>query len=213
MSKQPLREFYALCPDGNCVLDVLTEAERKRLDDGAVFLVGVCQKAGVKNGNGRVYKKKTLEREVKNYQKAIDERRALGELDHPDDSVINLKNASHIITKMWWEGDNVMGKVEVLSTPSGQVLKELVNAGVKLGISSRGLGSVKKQNGQTIVEDDFQLICFDMVSDPSTPGAYLAPEKDYGSVGISMTMAENKIVEKDSRLQRINETLDSILKD
>tara|TARA_R100000152_G_C6748395_1_gene172006 strand:+ start:62 stop:703 length:642 start_codon:yes stop_codon:yes gene_type:complete len=213
MSKQLLREFYALCPDGNCVLDVLTEAERKRLDDGAVFLVGVCQKAGVKNGNGRVYKKKTLEREVKNYQKAIDERRALGELDHPDDSVINLKNASHIITKMWWEGDNVMGKVEVLSTPSGQVLKELVNAGVKLGISSRGLGSVKKQNGQTIVEDDFQLICFDMVSDPSTPGAYLAPEKDYGSVGISMTMAENKIVEKDSRLQRINETLDSILKD
>ena len=173
----------------------------------------MCQKAGVKNGNGRVYKKKTLEREVKNYQKAIDERRALGELDHPDDSVINLKNASHIITKMWWEGDNVMGKVEVLSTPSGQVLKELVNAGVKLGISSRGLGSVKKQNGQTIVEDDFQLICFDMVSDPSTPGAYLAPEKDYGSVGISMTMAENKIVEKDSRLQRINETLDSILKD
>ena len=213
MSKQLLREFYALCPDWNCVLDVLTEAERKRLDDGAVFLVGVCQKAGVKNGNGRVYKKKTLEREVKNYQKAIDERRALGELDHPDDSVINLKNASHIITKMWWEGDNVMGKVEVLSTPSGQVLKELVNAGVKLGISSRGLGSVKKQNGQTIVEDDFQLICFDMVSDPSTPGAYLAPEKDYGSVGISMTMAENKIVEKDSRLQRINETLDSILKD
>ena len=213
MSKQLLREFYALCPDGNCVIDVLTEAERKRLDDGAVFLVGVCQKAGVKNGNGRVYKKKTLEREVKNYQKAIDERRALGELDNQDDSVINLKNASHIITKMWWEGDNVMGKVEVLSTPSGQVLKELVNAGVKLGISSSGLGSVKKQNGQTIVEDDFQLICFDMVSDPSTPGAYLAPEKDYGSVGISMTMAENKIVEKDSRLQRINETLDSILKD
>jgi len=213
MSKQLLREFYALCPDGNCVLDVLTEAERKRLDDGSVFLVGVCQKAGVKNGNGRVYKKNTLEREIKNYQKAINERRALGELDHPDDSVINLKNASHIVTKMWWEGDNVMGKIEVLSTPSGQVLKELVNAGVKLGISSRGLGSVKKQNGQTIVEDDFQLICFDMVSDPSTPGAYLAPERDYSSVGVSMTMAENKIVDNNSRLQRINETLDSILKD
>tara|TARA_Y100001963_G_C6786313_1_gene452970 strand:- start:1413 stop:2054 length:642 start_codon:yes stop_codon:yes gene_type:complete len=213
MSKQLLREFYALCPDGNCVLDVLTEAERKRLDDGSVFLVGVCQKAGVKNGNGRVYKKNTLEREIKNYQKAINERRALGELDHPDDSVINLKNASHIVTKMWWEGDNVMGKIEVLSTPSGQVLKELVNAGVKLGISSRGLGSVKKQNGQTIVEDDFQLICFDMVSDPSTPGAYLTPERDYSSVGVSMTMAENKIVDNNSRLQRINETLDSILKD
>ena len=213
MSKQLLREFYALCPDGNCVLDVLTEAERKRLDDGAVFLVGVCQKAGVKNGNGRVYKKNTLEREIKNYQKAINERRSLGELDHPDDSVINLKNASHIVTKMWWEGDNVMGKIEILSTPSGQVLKELVNAGVKLGISSRGLGSVKKQNGQTIVEDDFQLICFDMVSDPSTPGAYLAPERDYSNVGVSMTMAENKIVDNNSRLQRINETLDSILKD
>ena len=213
MSKQLLREFYALCPDGNCVLDVLTEAERKRLDDGAVFLVGVCQKAGVKNGNGRVYKKNTLEREIKNYQKAIGERRALGELDHPDDSVINLKNASHIVTKMWWDGSSVMGKFEVLSTPSGQVLKELVNAGVKLGISSRGLGSVKKEDGQTIVEDDFQLICFDMVSDPSTPGAYLAPEKNYRSVGVTMAMAENKIVEKNSKLQRINETLDSILKD
>jgi len=212
MSKQLLREFYALCPDGNCVLDVLTEAERKRLDDGSVFLVGVCQKAGVKNGNGRVYKKSTLEREIKNYQKAITERRALGELDHPDDSVINLKNASHLVTKMWWEGDNVMGKIEVLSTPSGQVLKELVNAGVKLGISSRGLGSVKNQNGNTIVEDDFQLICFDMVSDPSTPGAYLAPEENYGRAGVTIAMAENKIVEKSSKLQRINETLDSILK-
>mgnify|MGYP003126801168 CR=1 FL=1 len=212
MAKELLREFYALCPDGNCVLDVLTEAERKRLDDGAVFLVGVCQKAGVKNGNGRIYKKPTLEREIKNYQKAIAERRALGELDHPDDSVINLKNASHIVTKMWWDGDNVMGKIEILSTPSGQVLKELVNAGVKLGISSRGLGSVKNQNGNTIVEDDFQLICFDMVSDPSTPGAYLAPEKQFGRTNLTIAMAENKIVENKSKLQRINETLDSILK-
>ena len=207
MSKQLLREFYALCPDGNCVLDVLTEAERKRLDDGAVFLVGVCQKAGVKNGNGRVYKKNTLEREIKNYQKAINERRSLGELDHPDDSVINLKNASHIVTKMWWEGDNVMGKIEILSTPSGQVLKELVNAGVKLGISSRGLGSVKKQNGQTIVEDDFQLICFDMVSEPSTPGAFLKKQSG-ASMGPEISMYL-----KESKASSVDSLIDSILKD
>ena len=103
----------------------------------------------------------------------INERRALGELDHPDDSVINLKNASHLITKMWWDGDQVMGKIQVLSTPAGKVLSELINSGVKLGISSRGLGTVKESNGTTLVEDDFQLICFDMVSEPSTPGAYM----------------------------------------
>lgn len=221
MSKQLLREFYALCPDGNCVLDVLTEAEKKRMNEGSVFLVGVCQRAGVKNGNGRIYRKETLQREIENYQKAIAERRALGELDHPDDSVINLKNASHLVSKMWWDGDNVMGKIEILSTPSGQVLKELVNAGVKLGISSRGLGSVKNQNGKTIVEDDFQLICFDMVSDPSTPGAYLTQQKtttitsspafnplDMASM---MGIAENNLNEV-KKIDKVKQSLNEILK-
>ena len=104
----------------------------------------------------------------------IAENRALGELDHPDESVINLKNASHIVTDIWWNGKDVMGKVKVLSTPSGQILKSLVESGVKLGISSRGLGSVKERGGLTIVEDDFQLICFDFVSEPSTGGAFMS---------------------------------------
>jgi hypothetical protein len=177
--------------------------------DGAVYLVGIIQKAGTKNGNGRVYRKETLEREINNYQKPINERRSLGELDHPDDSVINLKNASHLVTKIWWQGESVMGKIEVLDTPSGKILKDLVKANVKLGISSRGLGSVKKDKGQTIVEDDFQLICFDIVSEPSTPGAYL--DKSMGASPridskINLYINENKE-------NKIESLLDSILRD
>jgi len=176
MSKQILREFYELCEGGFCP-DLLTEDERKMVREGGVlFLTGVMQKCDHLNGNGRVYPEKVLRREVENYQKIVEDRRALGELDHPDDSVINLKNASHMVTKVWWEGDSVMGKVRVLDTPSGNILKSLVKSGVKLGISSRGLGSTHKQEGKTIVEDDFQLICFDFVQEPSTPGAFMMSE-------------------------------------
>jgi len=175
MPKQLLREYYELCEGGVCQ-DFLSEAEKRMVKSGHVFLTGIMQKANVKNGNGRVYSKGILEREVENYKKLVKERRALGELDHPDDQVINLKNASHLVVDVWWDGDDVMGKVQVLGTPSGKVLKELVNAGVKLGISSRGLGSVKESNGETIVEDDFQLICFDFVSEPSTPSAFMVSE-------------------------------------
>jgi len=204
MSKLLLQEYFELCPEGRCPIDRLTESEKRNISDGAVYLVGVCQKAGVKNGNGRVYRKETLEREVKNYQKAIQERRSLGELDHPDDSVINLKNASHLATKMWWDNENVMAKFEVLDTPSGKILKDLVKAGIKLGISSRGLGSVKQEKGDTIVEDDFQLICFDMVSEPSTPGAYLKNQSgaDIGQE-INLYLKENKENEIDSLINSI----------
>ena len=171
-----LREYYELCAGGVCE-DLLTEDEKRRMrDEGAVFLTGLMQMAEVQNGNGRVYPSKILMREVKNYKKLVEERRALGELDHPESSVINLSNASHLVTEIWSEGDKVMGKIECLNTPTGKVLKELVNSGVKLGISSRGMGSVKESKGKTIVEDDFQLICFDMVSDPSTPGAFMMTE-------------------------------------
>jgi len=173
MNKNLLREYFELCPDGSCVLDLLTEEEKKLRENGTVFLSGVCQRANQQNGNGRVYPRQVLQREVQRYQDIVKERRALGELDHPEDSVINLKNVSHLITEIWWQDDAVMGKIQVLNTPSGQVLRELVNSGVKLGISSRGLGSVRESAGETIVEDDFQLICFDMVSEPSTPGAYM----------------------------------------
>lgn len=216
MTKKLLTEYFELCPDGNCVLDVLTENEKQSFQEGAVFLVGVCQRAGVKNGNGRIYRKETLQREVENYQKLIQERRALGELDHPDDSVINLKNASHLITKMWWDGDNVMCKLEVLSTPSGQVLKELLKSKVKLGISSRGLGSVKNHNGQTIVEDDFKLVGFDMVSDPSTPGAYVGPEKTMSSspelADFLSKVSESKTITENVKSDKFNSVLDDILR-
>ncbi len=209
MSKQLLQEYFQLCPDGICDLTVLTEDEKRKVDDGSVYLVGVIQKAGTKNGNGRIYRKETLQREIESYQKAISERRALGELDHPDDSVVNLKNSSHLVSKTWWDGDNVMGKIEVLDTPSGKVLKALLKSGVKLGISSRGLGSVSEgANGTIMVEDDFQLICFDIVSEPSTPGAYLNPEGQSRS-RISMALSENK--KSISRSQKVNNILDDIL--
>ena len=138
-----------------------------------------------------------LEREVKNYQKLIKERRALGELDHPDDSVVNLKNVSHLVTDIWWSGDQVMGKMEVLNTPSGQILRSLVESNVGCGISSRGLGSVKEEMGRTLVEDDYQLICFDIVQEPSTSGAYL--------------MSENKDRKIFTKADRINRALNDIL--
>lgn len=179
MSKVILREFYELCEGGFCE-DLLTEQEKAEVANGALYLTGVMQRAEAQNGNGRVYPREILRREVKNYSKLVRENRALGELDHPEDSVINLKNASHMVTDIWWDGDDVMGKVKVLNTPSGEILKSLVSSGVKLGISSRGLGSVSESTNGTVVEEDFQLICFDFVSEPSTQGAWMMKEaKDY----------------------------------
>ena len=175
MAKVLLREYYELCEGGVCQ-DLLTEAEKRFVSEGGMILSGVMQKSDTQNGNGRVYPHKVLMREVENYSKLVKERRALGELDHPDDSVINLKNASHMVTDVWWNGKDVMGKVQVLNTPSGNILRSLVESGVKLGISSRGMGSVSEGQGATMVEDDFQLICFDFVSEPSTPGAFMMKE-------------------------------------
>ena len=187
MSKKLLREYYALCDGGVCQ-DLLTEEEKRYVADGGMILSGIMQMTETQNGNGRVYPHNTMIREVKNYQKLVKERRALGELDHPDDSVINLKNASHMVTEVWMDGNAVMGKVRVLNTPSGKILQELVNDGVKLGISSRGMGSVSESNGQTIVEDDFQLICFDFVSEPSTPNAFMMKEaKDFNLANVTTT--------------------------
>lgn len=172
MSKVLLREYYEMCEGGVCQ-DMLTEAEKRYVKNGGMILTGKLQEAEVQNGNGRIYPRKILEREMKNYTMLIKESRALGELDHPDDSIINLKNASHMVTDAWWDGNNVMGKVKVLNTPSGKILQQLVNDGVKLGISSRALGSVNESEGSTIVQEDLQLICFDFVSEPSTPNAYM----------------------------------------
>ena len=140
MSKKLLREYYELCEGGICQ-DLLTEEEKKFVSNGGMILTGKLQEAEVQNGNGRVYPQKVLRREMQNYDKLVRERRALGELDHPDDSVINLKNASHLVTEVWWDGNSVNGKVKVLNTHSCKILQQLVNDGVKLGISSRALGS------------------------------------------------------------------------
>ena len=195
MAQEILREFYELCEGGVCK-DLLTEQEKMLVINGdAMFLTGVMQKCNTENGNGRIYSREILAREVDNYSKIVEDRRALGELDHPDDSVINLKNASHMVTKVWWDGDNVMGKVRVLDTPSGNILKSLVKNGVKLGISSRGLGSTRKEGSRVIVEDDFQLICFDFVQEPSTPGAFMMKENKNRNI--------NEIFSKADRLNRL----------
>lgn len=172
MKQYLLREYYELCEGGICQ-DFLTEAEKLQVKNGSMFLTGVMQRADAQNGNGRVYPRRILEREVENYKKLISENRALGELDHPDDSVINLKNVSHMVKDIWWDGSNVMGKIHILDTPSGKIAKDLVNSGVTLGISSRALGSVREKNGTTMVEEDLQLICFDLVAEPSTNKAFM----------------------------------------
>jgi len=149
---------------------------------GRLVVKGVLQRAEAKNQNGRIYPRETLMREADKYSKVqISERRALGELDHPDSSVVNLNNASHNILEMHWDGDDLLGTVEVLGTPAGNILKELFKAGIKLGISSRGLGSVEEihegdgHEPVVKVQPDFELIAFDFVSNPSTHGAFLSP--------------------------------------
>lgn len=152
---------------------MITESEEK--NNGRLIVTGVLQRAGAKNQNGRVYPRPILEREVAKYKKTeIAQNRALGELDHPDSSVVNLQNVSHNVLDCWWKGDDVMGKVEILNTPAGKILKELLKAGILLGISSRGLGSVTQLGEDTVkVGQDFELICWDFVSNPSTHGAFM----------------------------------------
>ena len=154
--------------------------ESMKENNGKLIVRGVLQRAESKNQNGRVYPKDILVREAKKYtDEFINERRAMGELDHPESSVVNLQNVSHNVRKMHFEGDNLMGEVEVLGTPSGNILKELFKSGIKLGISSRGMGSVEtvNENGKEAqeVQPDFELIAFDFVSNPSTHGAFMYP--------------------------------------
>lgn len=171
-------------------------------NNGRLIVSGVLQRANAYNQNGRSYPRPILQREGDKYFKTfVNERRALGELDHPDSSVVNLSNVSHNILEMWWEGDDLCGKVEVLGTPSGNILKELFKAGIKLGISSRGLGSIEEVGGGKVsVKDDFELIAFDFVSNPSTHGAFLHP------------INESKVTQKiNERYDRINEIITDIL--
>ena len=185
------------------------EISRDKIDesikenDGRLIVKGVLQRAESKNQNGRVYPREVLMTEVSKYlENQVSERRALGELDHPDSSVVNLNNASHNVIEMHWKGDDLLGTVEVLSTPSGNILKELFKSGIKLGISSRGLGSVepmRDSEGDTVeVQPDFELIAFDFVSNPSTHGAFMRPV--------------NEGVEKQKPETRIESIINSIMR-
>ena len=178
------------------------EISRQKIDEsikenaGRLIVKGVLQRAESKNQNGRVYPRDVLLKEVSKYlEEQVSERRALGELDHPESSVVNLNNASHNVIEMHWDGDDLLGTVEVLSTPSGNILKELFKSGIKLGISSRGLGSVEPVNekngedGTVEVQPDFELIAFDFVSNPSTHGAFMRPVNE----GVEKQKPENKI--------------------
>ena len=201
MSKQLLVEYTTFEVTPQAINESLSK------NDGKLIVNGVLQRAEAKNQNGRVYPKETLMREAKKYSESfIAEKRALGELDHPDSSVVNLNNVSHNVLGMSWKGDDLVGTVEVLGTPSGNILKELFKSGIRLGISSRGMGSVKEmmgEGGETLeVQPDFELIAFDFVSNPSTHGAFLSPVNE--SV---------KRSEKQNQYNNIDRLITDIIKD
>ena len=162
----------------NLIIDVtpfkgmLTESKTK---PGVFEVVGIMQRAGAKNQNGRIYKKEILQKEVQNYiENFVKVGNAYGELDHPESAVVSLKNASHVVKELWWEGEDLMGKVELLNTPSGNIVKAIIEGGHTIGISSRGTGSVEQTNeGTLMVQPDFELVCWDFVSNPSTQGAFM----------------------------------------
>ena len=139
-----------------------------------LIVEGILATAEVKNGNGRYYARDLWDREMKKYSELIKQRRAMGELDHPESQVINLKNVSHIISDYWWDGDNVMGKIEILDTPSGQILQALIHNNITVGVSSRGIGTLEQNGNVMEVQDDFELLCWDFVSTPSNPGSYMS---------------------------------------
>lgn len=167
-----LREWLPLeRKEGKVIVEDLRES------GGRLFLKGPMQRCESPNQNKRIYPTRVLHREFENYFKAVKENRAMGELDHPETSTVSLEKVSHVVREMWWDGNTWMGKIEVLSTPMGKILENLVDSGITLGISSRGVGSTNTNNeGLDLVSDDFTLVCFDMVCEPSTHGAYMIPE-------------------------------------
>lgn len=170
-------------------------------NDGKLILSGIMQRCDSVNQNGRKYPINILQREAQKYQNVfVKERRALGELDHPESPVVNLSNVSHNVLDLWWDGNNLMGKIEILGTPSGNIAKELLKAGIRLGISSRGMGSVKSiGEGKVEVQDDFEIVCWDLVSNPSTQGAFMNQ------------LNENKSIAKVGPYGKVNELINDII--
>jgi hypothetical protein len=199
MTKQVLIEYMPFRP----LPQSLHEA---KLNPSKNLIVeGIVQRADAKNENGRVYPKNILHREVEKYIAGpIAQNRALGELDHPESSVISLKNVCHNIKQLWWDGDDLMGDIEVLPTPSGNILKELFLNNITVGISSRGMGSVKSLGEGTVeVQDDFELLCWDFVSTPSTQGAFVRP------VGLSEGVNPN--YSKNNKYSKVNSLISEII--
>ena len=153
---------------------ILKESKEK---PGVYEVEGIMQRAVSKNQNGRTYSKAILERESEKYiEEFVKNGNAFGELDHPESPIVSLKNASHIVKELWWKGNDLMGRVELLNTPAGNIVKEIIKAGHTIGISSRGTGSVNQTNEGTLeVQPDFELVCWDFVSNPSTHGAFMNP--------------------------------------
>jgi hypothetical protein len=178
---------------------IITESKTK---PGVFEVEGVMQRATAKNQNGRVYSKSILEREMNKYMdEFVKNGNAYGELDHPESPVVSLKNASHIVKDLWWKGDDLMGKVELLNTPAGNIVKEIIKAGHTIGISSRGTGSVQQTNeGNLEVQPDFELVCWDFVSNPSTHGAFMNP--------ISLNEAKKKV----SKYMNLDSIINDILR-
>jgi hypothetical protein len=181
-------------------------AEQAIKENKPLIVSGVIQRAEAKNQNERVYPRNILEREIQKYiDGPIKDRRAMGELDHPESSIVNLQNVSHNIRKCWWDGDDVMGEFEILDTPAGKILKALFAAGLMLGVSSRGMGSVEENlnEGTLEVQDDFELVCWDFVSNPSTHGAYVAPARG--------KMNESKIIKPQYKYTKVNNIIRDII--
>jgi hypothetical protein len=178
---------------------VLRESKER---PGVFEVEGVMQRAGAQNQNGRVYDKKVLMREVSNYvENFVKVGNAYGELDHPESPIVSLKNASHVVKDLWWDGDDLCGRVELLNTPAGNIVKEIIKGGHTIGISSRGTGSVKPTNeGYLEVQDDFELVCWDFVSNPSTHGAFMNP--------ISL----NEAATKQDKYSKLDSILNDILR-
>ena len=173
--------------------------EGKLSNRGNPMVEGILATAEVKNGNGRYYPRELWEREIDKYMESVKQNRALGELDHPESSVINLKNVSHNITEMWWDGDEVLGKIEILPTPSGNILKALIENNITVGVSSRGMGSLEDRGGVLEVQDDFELLCWDFVSTPSNPGSYMSP------------INEGKTLQEVTKYENVNNIVREIL--
>jgi len=172
MSKQLLIETHPIKISASPLTENVSGVKKP------LMVEGILATAEVKNGNGRYYSRDLWDREMKKYSEQIKQRRAMGELDHPESQVINLKNVSHIISDYWWDGDNVMGKIEILNTPSGQILEALIRNNVTVGVSSRGMGSLEQRGNVMEVQDDYELLCWDFVSTPSNPDSFMYPLKE-----------------------------------